>query len=134
MIDYDPFKLDISEISSIVPEYDFEGNTSMTKGHWRIKIGVDGNGQFALRFAQVMNHRLNKDSNLFDFMMNRYKDKTLSHAIAELYDIGFPVDEWVLEYIEHVLSKNDRFAAMLQIMDTLRKFNEDQSDEDDPLA
>lgn len=133
MIDYDPFKLSPSDITSIEPEYDFEGKTSMTRGHWRVKIGASGDGQFALRFAQVMNHRLNQDSNLFDFMMNRYQDKTLSHAVAELYDIGFPVDDWVKEYIEYVLDKNDKFAAMLHIINTLRKFNEDQSDEDGPL-
>lgn len=133
MIDYDPFKLSASDITSIEPEYDFEGKTSMTRGHWRVNIGANGDGQFALRFAQVMNHRLNKDSNLFDFMMNRYKDKTLSHAVAELYDIGFPVDEWVIEYIEYVLDRNDKFAAMLHIINTLRKFNEEQSDEDGPL-
>ena len=134
MIDYDPFKLSASDITSIEPEYDFEGKTSMTKGHWRVKLGTGGDGQFVLKFTQVMNHRLNQDSNLFNFMMSRYQDKTLSHAVAELYDIGFPVDEWVRDYITHVLDKNDKFAAMIHIISTLSKFNEDQSEEDDLLT
>jgi hypothetical protein len=66
-------------------------------------------------------------------MKTRYADKSLSHAVRDLYDIGFPVDEWVKDFIAHVLDKNDKFAAMLHIINTLRKFNEDLSDEDGPL-
>jgi len=135
MIDYDPFKLDVSDITSIEPEYDFGSKQEKcsTKGHWIVKIGISGDGQFALQFTQVINHRLNKDDNLFNFMKTRYADKSLSHAVRDLYDIGFPVDEWVKEFITHVLDKNDKFAAMLHIISTLRKFNEDSSDEDGPL-
>jgi hypothetical protein len=129
MTDSDLFKFDVSDITSIEPEYYFEEKT--TKGHWRVKLGTSGDGQFALLFTQVINHKLNQDDNLFEFIKSKYQDKSLSHAVADLYDIGFPVDDWVKEYIQYVLDKDGKFAAMLHIISTLRKFNEDQSKEDD---
>lgn len=131
MIDSNHFKLSVNDITSIEPEYDFNDKVSTTKGHWRVKLGTSGDGQFALKFTQVINYRLNRDENLFDFLKSKYQDKTLSHAVADLYDIGFPVDDWVKDYIQYVLDKDGKFAAMLHIISTLRKFNEDQSNDSD---
>jgi hypothetical protein len=133
MIDYNPFEFDVKSITSITPVYDFDTKYSRTKGHFDIQVGFQKDRNFSMRFSSVMNHRAKQDSRLFDFLMNNYSEKSLSLAVHDLYDIGFPVNEWVIEYIEYVLQRNDNFSAMLSIMNTLRKFNEDLSDEDDPL-
>lgn len=133
MKDYNVLENTLNDITSIEPEYDFNNHNSLTRGHWKIKLGTREDREFALRFTQVINHRLTLDSKLFDFMISRYQEKTLSFAIAELYDIGFPVDDWVKAYLAYVLDKDDRFTSMLYIMNTLRKFNEDESDKDSPF-
>lgn len=133
MIDYNPFEFDVKSITSITPVYDYDTQYSRTKGHFNIQLGFQEGRSFSMRFSSVINHRAQQDSNLFDFLMNNYSEKSLSAAVRDLYDVGFPVDEWVVEYIEFVLQKNNNFSAMLNIMNTLRKFNEDLSEDDDPL-
>ena len=46
---------------------------------------------------------------------------------AFLYDIGFPIEEWVVNYIQHITSKSDRYISMLQLLTTLRSFGEEDS-------
>jgi len=133
MKDFDPYKFDVDEITAIDPVYDFNKEKSSVKGHFNVQMGTRGDSSFNLRFSAVLNHRVTYDSNLFAFLMDNYSEKTLSDAVRDLYDIGFPIDEWVKDYLLYALDKDDRFAAMLHIVSTLKKFNEDSSDEDGPL-
>lgn len=133
MVDYNPQKFDVKSITSIVPVYDLDNKNELTAGHFNIRyiqIGFDQSRSFCIKFTSVINNRAKNDANLFNFLMENYKDKSLSLAVSDLYDIGFPVDEWVVDYLEHVLGQNDHFATMLVIMATLRDFNKDQSDDD----
>jgi hypothetical protein len=132
MRDYSPFEFDVKDITGIEPVYDFNKKESSVKGHFHIHMGKDSS--FNLRFASVLNHKVTYDSNLFAFLMDNYSEKTLSEAVYDLYDMGFPIDEWVKDYLTYAIDKDDRFAAMLHIVSTLRKFNEDHSDEDDLLT
>lgn len=128
MKDYNPFEFNVDEITTIDPVYDFDKKKSSVKGHFNIHMGPDSS--FNLRFASVLNHKVTYDSNLFAFLMDNYSEKTLSDAVYDLYDMGCPVDEWVKDYLTYAIDKDDRFAAMLHVVSTLRKFNEDRSDDD----
>ena len=48
----------------------------------------------------------------------------MSHAIHDLYDIGFPVDEWVLKYVEDAKNdiKPDMFNALIQFYNYIKDF------------
>ena len=130
MVDYNSHEFDVKSITGIVPVYDFDNKNELAVGHFDIQIGFEQSKSFSIKFTSVINNRAKNDANLFSFLMDNYKNKSLSLAVSDLYDIGFPVDEWVLEYLEHVLGKNSNFATMLAIMATLKKFNEDQSEDD----
>jgi hypothetical protein len=48
----------------------------------------------------------------------------VSHAIHDLYDIGFPVDEWVLKYVDDAKNdiKPDMFNALIQFYNYIKDF------------
>lgn len=124
-----PLTFDCNDILSITPEYDFSQTGG---GKFRVEMDVNGDAAFTIRFGAFMNYRLELDKThnngeLFMFLMNNYSDKTVSHALCDLYDIGFPVDEWVVDYIQYITSKSDRYASMIRLLTTLRSFGEDDS-------
>jgi hypothetical protein len=121
-----PLEFDTNDITSIVPEYDF---AERGEGRFRVEVGHKQEACFTIRFGSFLDHRLTVDQEkgdgeLFVFMMNNYSDKTVSHVIDDLYDIGFPVDEWVIEYIQDLLNKSTKYAAMLKLFTTLLNFDE----------
>lgn len=125
-------RIDVNKLYGIDPVYDYINKKSQTSGHF--SVHVDKDNSFNVKFSSVLGHRVKTDDGLFAFLTNKYKDSTLSHAVSDLYDIGFPVDEWVKDYITHVIEKNSNFVVMLQIMATLRHFNEQDSDDpDEPI-
>ena len=124
----DPFEFDIDTITKIEPKYDFKDN-----GEGKFNVHVDHRVAFTVRFGSFMDYRLELDrvdnnGELFMFLMNKYHKKTISHAIHDLYDIGFPIDEWVKEYITYLTNKNSKYAAMFLLLSTLRNFGEDDLD------
>ena len=125
----DPFKFDVEDITEIKPKYDFK-----EVGEGKFEVFVDNEVAFTIRFGAFMDYQLNvdKDENggeLFMFLMNRYSDKTVSHAIYDLYDIGFPVDTWLINYIDHLANHNTKYNAMLRMLSMLKNFGEDDADD-----
>lgn len=124
-----PLTFNCDNISSINPEYDFSQTGG---GKFVVEMSADGSVSFTIRFGAVVDYQLELDKahnngELFMFLMNNYSDKTISHALRDLYDIGFPIEEWVVNYIQHITSKSDRYISMLQLLTTLRSFGEEDS-------
>jgi hypothetical protein len=127
----DPFKFDVEDITEIKPKYDFK-----EVGEGKFEVFVDNEMAFTVRFGAFMDYQLNvdKDENdgeLFMFLMNNYSDKTVSHAIYDLYDIGFPVDTWLINYIDHLANHSTKYNAMLRMLSMLKNFGEDNADDYD---
>jgi hypothetical protein len=125
----DPFKFDVEDITEIKPKYDFK-----EVGEGKFEVFVDSEMAFTVRFGAFMDYQLNvdKDENdgeLFMFLMNNYSDKTVSHAIYDLYDIGFPVDTWLINYIDHLANHSTKYNAMLRMLSVLKNFGEDNPDD-----
>ena len=124
----DPFAFDVDSITNIEPKYDFKENSE-----GKFEVYVDHKLGFTVRFGSFMDHKLELDRNenggeLFMFLMNNYHKKTISHAICDLYDIGFPVDDWVKDYIEYLTNQSSRYATMFKLLTTLRDFGDDLDD------
>tara|TARA_S200002703_G_scaffold11561_1_gene10515 strand:- start:1243 stop:1650 length:408 start_codon:yes stop_codon:yes gene_type:complete len=127
----DPFEFNIKDITQIKPSYDFKD-----QGNGRFEIYVDNEMAFTVRFGAFMDARLQIDrkeseGRLFMFLMNNYSKKTISHAIADLYDMGFPVDDWVTDYILHLINKSSKYSAMLRMLSMLKNFGDDDFDDYD---
>ena len=125
----------LNDITTIDPVYDFSKEKSSVSGYFNVQLGTQSavSSSFRVKFSSVMNHKAAQDNDLFAFLMNNYGNKTLSDAVYDLYDTGFPVDQWVKEYLAHIVAQFPMYAAMLAIEGTLSKFNEDPSGEDDLL-
>ena len=129
-----PFKFSADDVKVITPIYDYENNPG--KGCFEIATDFDGETAFRVRYGAFMDHKLEidrKENNgeLFMFLMNRYHDKTVSHAIYDLYDLGFPVDDWVKDYVDYLLNKKEsKVSAMLSFLHALKSFGGDADDLD----
>jgi len=123
----DPFEFNINDITQIEPSYDYEDHN---KGNF--EIYVDNEVAFTIRFGAFMDARLQIDredseGRLFMFLMNNYSDKTISHAITDLYDMGFPIDDWVKEYVETLMKRSSKYSAMLRMLSMLKNFGDEDS-------
>ena len=126
----DPFTFDVDTISKIEPKYVFERDAD-----GKFEVYIDNDLSCTICFGSFLDYRLQldrKDNNgeLFTFLMNNYHKKSVSHAICDLYDIGFPIDEWVKDYIQHLTNKNSKYAAMFLLLNTLKNFGTDYDDLD----
>lgn len=108
------------QITDIVPIYNFN---EVSGGYFKIYFGGDKEDPFTLGFIPLLDARVKQDDNLFDYLKKTAKDLTASHAIQDLYDIGFPVNDWVKEYIE--VAKNsvhpDMFDALVRFYTAIRQ-------------
>ena len=122
----DPLKFDVNTISQIRPQYDFEENPG--EGKFFVYTDFEKDHAFSVNFGAFMDWKLELDrvdnnGELFMWMMNNYRDKTISHAVYDLYDIGFAVDDWVKEYITYLIeSRGSRMAAMFALIASLKDF------------
>ncbi len=129
----DPFEFNVKDITQIEPHYDFDD-----RGKGRFEIYVENEMAFTIRFGAFMDHRLQLDredneGRLFTFLMNNYSKKTISHAIRDLYEIGFDIDDWVKEYITNLMSRSSKYSAMLRMLSMLKNFGNDEDSYDDDL-
>lgn len=116
----DIFDIKIARIEPVY-EYDF-----VAGGYFALYIGDNDSEPFKLSFAPFLNDRIEKDKALFEYLEKKSKDSTISHAIYDLYDIGFPVDEWVQEYLDDVKSKVDPklLQALFTFYNYIKKFGD----------
>ena len=119
-------EFDINTIVSIKPKYDFDG---VVRGHFVVNTNLY-ELSFNVSMSNVINYKLEKEERedvtaLFDFIANNFKDLTISHAVTDLYDLGFPVDEWVIDYISYLNTKRKDYSAMLSLLAALQDFGDD---------
>lgn len=133
MEDYDLFVNDdnsssfyLDNIKNISPVYAFESG-SRVDGYFEIRVGLSEKSDNILKvpFRVILNHKLQDDNELYNFLMKNYSDKSLSKAITDLYDIGFPVNDWVKEYITDILDNSPKYYALLSLINFLKKLRED---------
>ena len=115
----------VDDITQVTPRYNFD---RVGGGSFTIQLGVDDEHSFNIKMAAFVEDRMKDDGDLFMFMMNNYREKTISHAIQDLYDIGFPVDDWVREYIQKLTNKSEKFIAMMSLLDSLKRFGDPDDD------
>jgi hypothetical protein len=111
------------KLTSIQPCYDYD---KVGGGHFKLFFGVSGEMPYTLGFTSFLERRLRDDDALFDYIKKHHRDKTVSHAIHDLYDMGFPVDSWVHDYIEVAREDVDpkMFNALLNFYKYIKDFGE----------
>lgn len=126
-----PSSFYIENIRKIEPIYDFESATGLD-GHFEVRVGLSENtlNKLELPFKVIIHHRLKEDENLLDFLKDNYADKGLSKAIADLYDIGFPVNDWVKDYLTDCLDNSPKYYALLSLINFLKSINGTTDDKD----
>lgn len=88
-------------ITRVEPIYD---HTKKSGGHFDIYYEVDSwdhEEPFKLSFVSFLDHNVRNNKDLFNYLKKYVNDvTTMSDVIDHLYDIGFPVDDWVRDYME----------------------------------
>ena len=109
------------KVLMVEPKYDFDKTTG---GYFEVYFDLD-DMPFKLSFVPFLDHFLRKNDDLFKYLKKTSKDLTISHAIYDLYDIGFPIDEWVKEYIEVVKGNvsADLFNILIEFYNMIKNFN-----------
>lgn len=107
------------QITDVIPVYDFE---EVSGGYFKVYFGGDKEDPFTLGFIPLLDARVKQDDNLFDYLKKTAKDLTASHAIQDLYDIGFPVNDWVIEYIDKARNSvhPEMFDALVRFYAVMR--------------
>lgn len=119
----------VMEITSIEPIYEYD---RVGGGYFNVQFGQDTE-PFKLSFAPFLDYRARNDKALFEYLKKNSDGKTISHAIFDLYDMGFPVDDWVREYIDMAKDSLDprMFHALLQFYYFLKNFGASSGSLDD---
>ena len=114
------------KITKVIPIYEYD---DVSGGYFEVYFGLSEAATFKLSFAMFLDHRIRQDKDLFDYLLKTVKDKTCSDAIYNLYDIGFPVDEWVTDYFEMAKKSVsiELFNAMMQFYFYMKSYRSDSS-------
>ena len=129
----EPKKFSTEDITHVNPHYDYD---KVGGGFFEVFLGVGKDDpSFNLKFSSLMERRMKIDEDLFMFVMNNYHKKTISHAIHDLYDMGFPIDDWLKEHINYLTETNKQFISLMSLFTSLKNFGEDMNldDLDDDL-
>lgn len=116
-------------ITNIEPIYDF---TDVSGGYFEIYFGYKKKDPFKLSFIPFLERRVKLDDKLHDYLKKTVDEsKTVSDSIFDLYDIGFPVDSWVKEYIEYARDDigANSFNAIILFLNALRSRPKDGKDD-----
>lgn len=107
-------------VTKVDPIYDFD---RVAGGYFNVYFNHNDRDPFKLSFVPFLDYRLKNSDELYNYLKKR-SDDTVSHAIYDLYDIGFPIDEWVEEYIEMVKDKVDAdlFNALVMFYNYIKTF------------
>lgn len=114
--------MSITEPSKIVPVYDFK---NLTGGHFEIHTDGESDLPYLISFVPFLARRVAEDRKLFEYLKKTTKGLTVSHAIHDLYDIGFPVDAWIVDYYKVTGGTNDdMFNVLMQFYQYIKTFGE----------
>lgn len=112
------------QVTSVAPEY----GSGLLDGHFNITFNETADTLFRLSFSAFLRQRFTIDKNLKRYVRNLDKDDTYtaSAIIANMYDLGLPLDEWVSEYMEEVKERMDAFGSLIRIFHILKSFGDDE--------
>ena len=113
-------------VAGIEPIFDYR---TQSTGHFNISLtGPDGESikvrPFELSFLLLIDHQIKVDSGLYRYLKKK-KATTASDIIYDLYDLGFPVDQWVVDYMDIANNNIDKelLNSMIKLFNTLKNFS-----------
>ena len=116
------------KVRSVLRIYDFR---DVAGGYFEVYFGYNTTDPFKLSFVPFLDKRVREDKRLYDYLKQTSSDRTVSDAIFDLYDIGFPVDAWVEEYVEYAKENVSvsLFNALIHFFNHIKSFNSGSKDD-----
>lgn len=110
------------EVTGVEPVYNFKNPGS---GFFYVHFDNLTEHPFKLSFISFVEYVITKDEKLFKYFSDRKFDTT-SHAVEDLYEIGYPVAEEVQAYMEKVKQSVDPLflQKMYRLLMFLKSFND----------
>lgn len=117
-----PFDKDKTiKVTQVEPVFDY---STVSGGFFFVYINND-EAPLKLNFLAFIKHLTERDQALFEYLKKTASlDKTASHVIYDLYEIGFPVDDKVSNYVAEIDS--DLIGALAEFYSYIKFFG-DQS-------
>ena len=114
----DTIKLNIVNIE---PEYRFDDSLN---GSFKITF-YGTNTPYWLSYQRFLHWLLRNDDKLLLYVNKNFTDKTMSHVVQDLYEIGYPVENSVKEYMNWVESSIDTemLSRLMLFFDYIKNFN-----------
>ena len=117
--------MDLGDIKQINPVYDYD---KVSGGYFEVYYDDTLRSDykpFQLSFVSLLDHNVRNNANLFQYLKKTVTDTTtVSHAIYDLYDIGFPIDEWVADYMKILQASGDHqtLNTLTQLLNYIKDF------------
>ncbi len=109
----------LPEVTTVVPDYDNKAFRVYFK---------DDKDPLSLNFSNYLLWATLRDENLAEYVVNNHASSSFTEMIGDLYEIGFPIDQKVVEFFADMESKVD--PAILKFLDFLRSgFSNPQGDD-----
>lgn len=113
------------DITSIEPVYDFENAGG---GYFNVYFLNLSDEPFKLSFVSFLDYVLEEDDNMFQYVCKQNFD-TASHAIQDLYDLGYFMQESVKACMDDIKGSIDQ-ELLKKMFDFLVIMNQFKNDED----
>jgi hypothetical protein len=117
------------EVTGVEPVYNFKNAGS---GFFYVHFDKMTKHPFKLSFISFVEYLITKDEKLFKYLAGKKFDTT-SHAIEDLYDIGYPVVDEVQAYMDKLKKSIDPLflEKMYKLLTYLKNFNDDKGYNED---
>lgn len=111
------------EVTGVEPVFDFK---NAGNGYFYIHFDKMTNHPFKLSFISFVEHLITKDEKLLSYLSGK-KFNTTSHAVEDLYDIGYPVVKEVEAYMDNLKQSIDPLflEKMYKLLTYLKGFNDE---------
>lgn len=108
-------------ITNIEPEYRFDDSLS---GSFKITF-YGTTTPYWLSYQRFLHWLLRNDIQLQLYVSKNFTDMTMSHVVQDLYEIGYPVENSVREYMNWVESSIDAelITKLMFFFDYMKHFN-----------
>jgi hypothetical protein len=113
------------EVTGVEPIYNFKNAGS---GFFYVHFDKMTKHPFKLSFISFVEHLITKDEKLLKYLAGKKFDTT-SHAVEDLYEIGYPVVKEVQAYMEKLKESVDPLflEKMYKLLVYLKNFNDNES-------
>jgi hypothetical protein len=113
------------KIINIEPEYNFN---KISGGFFRVYF--EGLKEpFKLSFVPFLERELKSNDELYSYVEKHFSEKTVSDVIRDLYELGYPLEEKVENYIKKAAESVDLklFNQLLRLFHYMRDFGGESS-------